>query len=967
MYPDAQCTRGPLCCGAHPRVRRFQTILKPWLVNSPSSSNAQGAAELLWRTLVYPAVKYYQAQGSAQGAEFQDCLTETAIWYASVAEAIRARAVPDGAHAAASTAGTSSDSAPYNHAQAQGGRRMVALCLVWLGDLCRYAGASKLTAHMPGPIVDAARQHEAVAEVAPDAVPGIAAKAYAAASILCPSQGRGHNQLAVLSQKQNDELSAVYSFVRAMACTEPFQPARDNLLSVLDRNRSQGAAADAAAKIARLDSVGLKMLAASPGKAVPKDTMYTRTMLMQWISHRWVRMVGICSARAGLEALPQLASNCQRDLGRVLRANVLNAQGSGYLLQLLVLGIHMCTEAAAASAELEAAAAGSAAATYVPSGDEVARAAALAQYAQLPVLQLIRALCTVLGARLKSVKSAGRVSSPRAANAMDAAWAMLQIALPALGVAADWLYQCPAVLKGATLPLREAGQVDPATPDPEAEAGLHAAAARYEALQSMCQFVSKAAAVMPVLAVAARAGRPEQAAFERKRWRPPASAPASPLEAGGVALTEELSTRGFTPVGQLYAQRAMPGSLHEQEIHLPGWPHAAATGSSGTPAANALDSAWRRVHKVYRCMAQLATMPAVAVRAGRRAGQFTVSSQGAPEESGSADSDATVDACGDDDSDADVPEHAAGPAPAASALAAASGRRAPGPVPAPAAAAAAAAKPDATPATAAEAAAALITGECVAPRAGGAALRAAQRKATKVAKTAQREAQRHKARSRGKGRPARTPHHDRVQIVMPPMHPAWLGPSGPNPIPSAHPLPAMPSAMPQIPPYAHMLPEPMEFPAMPSYGYGYSYGYGAGTALEAAGPAAASAGWPGAAMYSMPSFSTGFHETSAMPSLPAHGLPAPASSAAAPALQSHYEPPGTLSQMDAGASHATLSAMDTEPELSLEYVGIPLFNDTLSASFPSLDVGSTGPTLGIESAFVMEEAGALPRMPGTHH
>ena len=103
----------------------------------------------------------------------------------------------------------------------------VSRCLVYLGDLCRYAAL-----HTPGPA--AAKDWAAPASY------------YAAAVRLCPSGGNPHNQLAVLATYVGDDLSAAYQYARAQACAAPFATARDNLGLLLDKVPPAAAAAAAA-------------------------------------------------------------------------------------------------------------------------------------------------------------------------------------------------------------------------------------------------------------------------------------------------------------------------------------------------------------------------------------------------------------------------------------------------------------------------------------------------------------------------------------------------------------------------------------------------------------------------------------------------------------------------------------------------------------------------------------------------
>lgn len=81
-------------------------------------------------------------------------------------------------------------------------------CLIALGDLTRYAQ------ELRG-----------------------AARYYDEALNLSPEQGNAHNQLAVISMYLDQTFSAVYHYMRSLAVRVPFVTAKENLLSVFERNR----------------------------------------------------------------------------------------------------------------------------------------------------------------------------------------------------------------------------------------------------------------------------------------------------------------------------------------------------------------------------------------------------------------------------------------------------------------------------------------------------------------------------------------------------------------------------------------------------------------------------------------------------------------------------------------------------------------------------------------------------------
>ncbi|KAL5576723.1 hypothetical protein UlMin_018422 [Ulmus minor] len=66
----------------------------------------------------------------------------------------------------------------------------------------------------------------------------VAASHYMEATAIWPDSGNPQNQLAVLATYVGDEFLALYHCIRSLAVKEPFPDARDNLIVLLERNRS---------------------------------------------------------------------------------------------------------------------------------------------------------------------------------------------------------------------------------------------------------------------------------------------------------------------------------------------------------------------------------------------------------------------------------------------------------------------------------------------------------------------------------------------------------------------------------------------------------------------------------------------------------------------------------------------------------------------------------------------------------
>ncbi|KNA12581.1 hypothetical protein SOVF_124590 [Spinacia oleracea] len=91
-------------------------------------------------------------------------------------------------------------------------------CLIYLGDLARYKG-------LYGDGESKSRDFAA------------ASSYYVQASLMWPSGGNPHHQLAIVAAYHGDELAATYRYFRSLAVESPFTTARDNLIIAFERNR----------------------------------------------------------------------------------------------------------------------------------------------------------------------------------------------------------------------------------------------------------------------------------------------------------------------------------------------------------------------------------------------------------------------------------------------------------------------------------------------------------------------------------------------------------------------------------------------------------------------------------------------------------------------------------------------------------------------------------------------------------
>jgi len=110
-------------------------------------------------------------------------------------------------------------------ARAAAVRGVVATCLVFLGDLARYAQM-----HVAPPPAEATGAAARASWDTAGAEAWAPARAlYGAAQQLAPQRGNAANQLAVVASYAHDDLAILAGYLRALAAPQPFPTARDNL------------------------------------------------------------------------------------------------------------------------------------------------------------------------------------------------------------------------------------------------------------------------------------------------------------------------------------------------------------------------------------------------------------------------------------------------------------------------------------------------------------------------------------------------------------------------------------------------------------------------------------------------------------------------------------------------------------------------------------------------------------------
>lgn len=116
-------------------------------------------------------------------------------------------------------------------------RTSVHRCLVFLGDLARYASQAAPKAAV------AAAGSTAAANTAAKSEWTKAIGFYRMAAHVLPRSGNPHNQLAVMAFMTGEELKAAYHYARSLCVLVPFMTARENLLQLLQTNRDRWASA----------------------------------------------------------------------------------------------------------------------------------------------------------------------------------------------------------------------------------------------------------------------------------------------------------------------------------------------------------------------------------------------------------------------------------------------------------------------------------------------------------------------------------------------------------------------------------------------------------------------------------------------------------------------------------------------------------------------------------------------------
>lgn len=116
-------------------------------------------------------------------------------------------------------------------------RTSIHRCLVFLGDLSRYASQAAPKAAAATAVTAAGSS--TAANTAAKAEWSKAVGYYRMAAHVLPRSGNPHNQLAVMAFMTGEELKAAYHYARSLCVHVPFMTARENLLQLLQNNRDR--------------------------------------------------------------------------------------------------------------------------------------------------------------------------------------------------------------------------------------------------------------------------------------------------------------------------------------------------------------------------------------------------------------------------------------------------------------------------------------------------------------------------------------------------------------------------------------------------------------------------------------------------------------------------------------------------------------------------------------------------------
>jgi protein SMG7 len=143
---------------------------------------------------------------------------------------------------------------------------------------------------------------------------------YRKASALQPEYGNPHNQLAVLSTYNEDEIETIYQYYRSLVIKHPFNTAADNLLVLFDKN------------ILKYET----LQKSQSQKQIRNNANRTNQDVLKSFIATFVRFQGVIFLRSELLLLTDTKTFVMKDLNLLLTRDILSEED---LLKLIVINI----------------------------------------------------------------------------------------------------------------------------------------------------------------------------------------------------------------------------------------------------------------------------------------------------------------------------------------------------------------------------------------------------------------------------------------------------------------------------------------------------------------------------------------------------------------------------------------------------------------------------------------------------
>ena len=136
-----------------------------------------------------------------------------------------------------------------------------------------------------------------------------AAQYYRLAVRLIPDNGNAHNQLAVMSTYELNDIAAMYHYFRSLATEIPFPTTKNNLTALFEKNRSQARA--------------IQEKYQSSGRKLPESKE-----IMSWFLVLFIRLQGVLFLNSSVDKLSQVKTLCLKCFEELLQTSVSLRKGA---------------------------------------------------------------------------------------------------------------------------------------------------------------------------------------------------------------------------------------------------------------------------------------------------------------------------------------------------------------------------------------------------------------------------------------------------------------------------------------------------------------------------------------------------------------------------------------------------------------------------------------------------------------